>query len=157
MIEFLLGGSKHTIYFITTGSNILADYADDLKAAGEFAATIRGKKRLQSRPDRPKDWKKFVAVLKKTVQHGYKMMAKTNAVKTWMEAGPNGEDIEVAEIRKGQLRVFFFEDTCSAPGPPSRLILTHGYTKKTNSTPDGQTDCFINLRASYYTWLLSEE
>lgn len=156
MIEFLIGGPKHEIYFITTGSNILADYADSIKAAGKLAATIRGKKRIRSHPDRPKDWKKFVSVLARIVQHGYRRMAKTNAVKMWVEAGPGGEDIEVAEIRKGQLRVFF-EETCSAPGPPSRLILTHGYTKKTNSTPDDETTHFINLRADYYTWLLSDE
>ncbi len=45
---------------------------------------------------------------------------------------------------------FFFEDEPEPDNGPSRLILTHGYRKQTDETPDQEIDHFLYLRDQYY-------
>jgi phage-related protein len=158
VIEFLLAGSRHELHFIDTGSNLLVDFADQLKATGKIAAVVREDPSLGSRSVSPANWKKFLAAAKRIAQHGYRALAKTNVVKTWREGeDPDGTPIEVCEIRKGQVRVMFFEDQHTKVKRRSRLILTHGFIKKTDETPKEEVNHFKNLRADYYTWLLGDE
>lgn len=52
--------------------------------------------------------------------------------------------------RKGQLRVLFFED--KPDEAPDRLILTHGFLKKTDETPTNEIRRYRRLRRRYFNW-----
>jgi hypothetical protein len=111
-----------------------------------MAAEVRDDPSLGDRPVSPPEWKKLLAACKRIVQHGYQQLAKTNVVKTWVDY----DGTEVAEIRKGGTRVFFFEEEPVPDEGPSRLILTHGYRKQTDETPDREIEHFLYLRDQYY-------
>lgn len=146
VIDFLLGGSHHEICYVCEGTRTFQDWADDLRATGPQAAEVREDPSLNDRPVSPTEWKKLLAACKSIAQNGYRQLAKTKAVKTWTDY----DGTEVAEIRKGSIRVFFFEDKPLPDEGPSRLILTHGYRKQSDETPDREIAHFLHLREQFY-------
>jgi len=148
VVDCLLAGSRHEIYYVRDGTRTFQDWVDDLRATGLYAASVRDDPSLKDRSVSPAEWKKLLAACKRIAQYGYQQLAKTNVVKTWTE----DDGTEVAEIRKGSVRVFFFEDEPIPDDDPTRLILTHGYRKQSNETPTGEIGHFIELQGQYYQW-----
>ncbi|WP_263810297.1 MULTISPECIES: type II toxin-antitoxin system RelE/ParE family toxin [Salinibacter] len=146
MVDCLLKGSRHEIHYIREGTRTFQDWVDDQRATGPMAAEVRDDPSISDRSVSPPEWKKLLAACKRIAQHGYQQLAKTNVVKTWVDY----DGTEVAEIRKGGIRVFFFEEEPVPDEGPSRLILTHGYRKQTDETPDREIEHFIHLREQYY-------
>lgn len=146
MVDCLLKGSRHEIHYIREGTRTFQDWVDDQRATGPMAAEVRDDPSISDRSVSPPEWKKLLAACKRIAQHGYQQLAKTNVVKTWVDY----DGTEVAEIRKGDIRVFFFEEEPVPDEGPSRLILTHGYRKQTDETPDREIEHFIHLREQYY-------
>ena len=154
MIEFVLAGTRHEIYYIYEGGHFtFRALAEDLKARGPAADTLQGKKRRQRKKPSPKDWKRLIATVDKTANSGYRLIARTNAIKTWTE----DEGTEVYEFRKGNIRVFFFEDETVPDGGKSRLVITHAYYKQTDETPSKEIERFLRLRQAYYEWKLDAD
>ncbi|WP_208425212.1 type II toxin-antitoxin system RelE/ParE family toxin [Salinibacter sp.] len=146
MVDCLLKGSRHEIHYIREGTRTFQDWVDDQRATGPKAAEVRDDPSLGDRSVSPPEWKKLLAACKRIAQHGYQQLAKTKVVKTWVDY----DGTEVAEIRKGDIRVFFFEEEPVPDEGPSRLILTHGYRKQTDETPDQEIEHFLYLRDQYY-------
>ena len=145
MIELILSGKHHAIYYIARGGHTtFRKFADELRARGPVAGKVRGKKYDHKRPT-PKSWKGLMGVLEKAAQHGYKILSNTNMVKTW--AADDGT--QVAEFRKRDLRVLFFEDE-TIKQRPTRLIVTNCFKKKSDETPPQEIDRFLRLRTQYY-------
>lgn len=149
MIDLLFRKPRwtHDVCYINQGSRTFPDFVDKLKAAGAAAASIRGDESLADRPVSPKEWKRLIQTIEKVAEHGYRKLEGTNMVKTWIE----DDGTPVCEIRKGQSRVFFFEDEPDDENS-NGLILTHGYLKKTNETPDREIDRYKSLREDYFEW-----
>jgi phage-related protein len=146
VVDCLLKGSRHEIHYIREGTRTFQDWVDDQRATGPMAAEVRDDPSLSDRSVSPPEWKKLLAACKRIAQHGYQQLAKTNVVKTWTEE----DGTDVAEIRKGGIRVFFFEDESPPDNGPSRLILTHGYRKQTDETPSREIEHFLSLQDQYY-------
>ena len=138
--------THNEICYICEGTRTFRHFVEDLRAKGSLAADVRGDESLEGHPVSPKTWKNLVQTIEKVAQHGYRMLARTNMVKTWRE----DDGTPVAEIRKGQVRVFFFED--EPEDGDRRLILTHGYLKKTDHTPDREIAHYKHLRDRYFEW-----
>lgn len=148
MIELILSGQHHAIYYIARGGHTtFRNFADELRARGPVAGKVRGKK-YDRKKRTPKSWKGLMGVLEKAANHGYSVLLNTNMVKTWAtDDGP-----QVAEFRKRDLRVLFFEDE-TGKQRPTRLIVTNCFKKKRDETPRQEIDRFLRLRAEYYEWI----
>ena len=103
MVDCLLKGSRHEIHYIREGTRTFQDWVDDQRATGPKAAEVRDDPSLGDRSVSPPEWKKLLAACKRIAQHGYQQLAKTNVVKTWVDY----DGTDVAEIRKGGIRVYF--------------------------------------------------
>lgn len=139
-------GWAHEIWYICDGTGTFQDFVNELQATGLLASKVRGDQALADRPVSPKEWRQLIQTIEKIGQHGYRKLARTNVVKTWTE----DDGTPVAEIRKGQLRVLFFED--KPDEDPDRLILTHGFLKKTDETPRNEIRRYRRLRRRYFNW-----
>jgi hypothetical protein len=150
MVGYLLEGSRHSIYYIREGTYTFRDWAGDIGATGPTAAEVLDDHSLKDRSPSPPEWEKVLAALEKIADEGYEKLAKINMVNTW--AGDDGK--EVAEVKKGGVRIPFFEDETSLDEELTRLILTHGFQKENAA---GQFDKFRTLRMKYYKWELRTE
>jgi phage-related protein len=149
VIEFVLAGTQHEIYYIYEGGHFtFRDFLNKVKAQGPVAGSIRGEARLQGKKPSPKEWKKLIAALDRIAQHGFRMLEKTNLIKTWTE----DDGTEVCEIRKGNVRVLFFEDEPQPADGPTRLVITHAFFKKSDETPRREIERFLRMRKQYYAW-----
>lgn len=128
------------------GGNAFDQWAKKLQATGETAAKVREDPSLADRPLAPPEWKKLLAAFDRIAKHGYQKLEKTKLVKTWTL----DDGTEVAEVRKGGVRVFFFEEEPVPNQGPTRLVLTHGYRKQSGDTPDREIRRFLNLQDLYY-------
>ena len=148
MIELILSGRHHAIYYVTKGGHTtFRKFADELRARGPVAGKVRGEKYDYKKP-KPKSWKGLMGVLEKSAKHGYKVLSNTNMVKTWTV----DDGTQVAEFRKKNLRVLFFEDETTKQRP-TRLIVTHCFKKQSDETPSQEIDRFLRLRKEYYKWM----
>lgn len=156
MIKFLLGGRTYDVYYIYEGRGILKNLADKLKALGPTAAVIREKPSVKGKSVHPKDWKKFVSKTTSLTTTRARTFCQTAAGKSWsVDDDVLDQKVTISEIKAGQIRVFFFEDE-HGDHDPTRIILTHGYLKKSDDTPDAEVDRFLKLRRQYYTWILGD-
>ena len=89
MIELILSGQHHAIYYIARGGHTtFRNFADELRARGPVAGKVRGKK-YDRKKRTPKSWKGLMGVLEKAANHGYSVLLNTNMVKTWAtDEGP---------------------------------------------------------------------
>lgn len=148
MVELVLARSKHQISFISEGANTFRDFLDKVKAQGPMAASVRGEPRLRQRRPAPKEWKKMIAALDRVAEHGFRVLEKTTVVKTWRA----DDGTEVCEIRKGNVRVLFFEEEPPLDKGATHLIITHAFFKKSNETPRLEVNRFLRMRQRYYSW-----
>lgn len=149
MVELVLARSSHRISYIYEGAHVtFRDFLDKVKAQGPTAAAIRGEPRLRQRKPAPKEWKKLIAALDRVAKHGFRVLEKTTVVKTWRA----NDGTEVCEIRKGNVRVLFFEDEPPPDEGPTHLIITHAFFKKSDETPQPEIERFLRMRAQYYRW-----
>jgi hypothetical protein len=150
MVGYLLEGSQHSIYYIREGTDTFRDWAGDIGATGPTAAEVLDDPSLEDRSPSPPEWEKVLAALEKIADEGYEKLAKINMVNTW----PGDDGKEVAEVKKGGVRIPFFEDETSLDQEVTRLILTHGFQRENE---EGQFDHFRALRMEYYEWELRTE
>lgn len=149
MVELVLTRSRHRISYVRDGAHVtFRDFLDKVKAQGPLAAAIRGEPRLKEKKPAPKEWKKLIAALDRIAQHGFRKLEKTKLVKTWAEDGGT----TVCEIRKGNVRVLFFEDEPHPNDGPTHLVITHAFFKKSDETPRSEIERFLRMREQYYTW-----
>ncbi len=162
MIDVLLKGSRHEIWYITEGGHTtFKDLLDEVKATGALAAKLREEPRVSNKKLHPKAWKKLLGAMQRTVRHGKDQVSKTNAIKRWSEPCYDAyqkADSQVAlhEFRPDFIRVLFFEEEPVPVAGPSRLIITHAFKKKRDDTPDEEKTRFVRLRNAYYTWRRSQ-
>ena len=157
MLEFLLAGPKHRLYFIIEGSHdTLRDLADKTGATGPLAARLLDKPRLEEKKERPDSWKKLLAVIGRTVLHGVEKTASNPSRCKCFSAKDLGTrqegTIEVCEFKADDLRVLFFKEEPVGNEPCTTLIITHCFKKQRDDTPPVELKRFYNLRRAYYTW-----
>ncbi len=136
----------HEVWYIRNGSRTFQDFVDELEATGVFAAKIRDDEALADRPLSPEEWRHLIQTIKKVAEHGFRKMITTDMVDRWKE----DDDTPVNEIRKGQVRILFFPD--KPEGDNQEIILTHGFLKKGDETPDEEIKHYKNLREDYFEW-----
>ena len=87
----------------------------------------------------PKDRAKLLAIISKTEQHGLEVAKKMKWVKKLRDG--------ISELRSKQgsdiQRVLYFREV------GTKYVITHGFTKKTDKTPDQEIEHAKNLMKQY--------
>lgn len=157
MVDFWLKGPKHRIYFISEGGHETPrELAGRIRAQGPLAARLRGINRLRGKKLHPKSWKKLLAVITRTIEHGIEITSRNPArCKRFYDDDSstcNEGSIEFCEFKADDLRVMFFVEEPSQNEPCKTLIVTHCFSKKRDDTPPKEKKRFCRLRCAYYRW-----
>ena len=144
--EPILRGRAHRIVYIETGTGsaeTFQQFARQLRAKGPLASQLLGKE--QGAKNRPRDWKKLLAIMKRVCDPGLDVVATNPLVCKRFK----GSDSGLGEFKSIPFRVMFFE--CGRV--PGRIVITHCFKKKSDKTPPQQVERAHRLREAYYQWI----